>query len=125
MDRTPPIESQVRRELGTGAEPTEFGSVHWAARAGDPDGAETSVALAIFAPGQSNAEHTHPNCEEVVYVLDGEVEHTLGAQRTTLRAGDLILVPRNVRHRLINTSKAPCRAYITFSSPAREFRVTE
>ena len=75
-------------------------------------------------PGKSNAEHIHPNCEEVVYVLDGEVEHTLGDERTTLQAGDLIVVPRGVPHQLLNTSGAPVRAYIVFSSPDRKFEPT-
>jgi quercetin dioxygenase-like cupin family protein len=117
----PGIEEQVRRDVGAGAEATDFGSVQWAVRADDPPGAESTVGLATFAAGKSNVEHVHLNCEEVVYVLDGEVEHTLGAQRTVLRAGDLIVVPRGVPHRLLNVSAAPVRAYIVFSSPDRQF----
>lgn len=117
----PMIDDQVRRAVGSAAERTAFGSVHWAVREGDPAGAEMTVGLAIFDAGKGNAEHIHPNCEEVVYVMDGEVEHTLGDQSTTLRAGDLIVVPRDVPHRLINRSASPVRAYIVFSSPARQF----
>jgi len=117
----PPIDRQVRRNVGAAAETTDFGSVQWAAREGDPPGAEQTIGLAIFDAGRSNAEHIHPNCEEVVYVLDGEVRHTLGDQETVLRAGDLIVVPRNVPHRLINESDAPVRTYIVFSSPDRRF----
>ena len=117
----PPIDSQVRRDVGAAAERTDFGSVHWAVRDGDPPGSEQTIGVATFEAGKSNVEHVHPNCEEVVYVLEGEVEHTLGAQTTTLRAGDLIVVPRGAPHRLINTSGAACRAYIVFSSPDRQF----
>jgi quercetin dioxygenase-like cupin family protein len=117
----PPIDQQVRRNVGAAAEKTDFGSVQWAAREGHPPGAEQTIGLAIFDAGKSNAEHIHPNCEEVVYVLDGEVRHTLGQQETVLRAGDLIVVPRNVPHRLINDSDAPVRTYIVFSSPDRRF----
>jgi quercetin dioxygenase-like cupin family protein len=117
----PPIETQVRRNVGSAAESADFGSVHWAARAGDPPGAEQTVGLAVFDAGKSNVEHTHPDCEEVVYVLDGEVVHTLGDQRTTLRAGDLIVVPRGVPHRLLNEGGEPVRAFIVFSSPERKF----
>jgi quercetin dioxygenase-like cupin family protein len=95
--------------------------VQWAVRAGDPPGAEQTIGLAVFGPGKSNVEHVHPECEEVVYVLEGEVEHTLGDQRTVLRAGDLIVVPRGVPHRLLNRGGAPVRAYIAFSSPDRTF----
>jgi quercetin dioxygenase-like cupin family protein len=117
----PPIESQVRRAVGSNPETASFGSVEWAVRTGHPRGAESTVGLAVFDPGQSNVEHTHPNCEEVVYVLDGEVEHTLGDQSATLHAGDLIVVPRGTPHRLINHGRTPVRAYIVFSSPDRQF----
>jgi len=120
----PPIDRQVRRNVGAAAERTGFGSVEWAVRAGHPDGAEQTVGLATFDAGESNVEHVHPNCEEVVYVLDGEVEHTLGDQRVTLRAGDLIVVPRGVPHQLRNTGDAPVRAYVVFSSPERGFEPT-
>lgn len=117
----PPIDQQVRRNVGGTPEITDFGSVHWVVREHDPEGAELTVGLAIFDAGKSNAEHIHPNCEEIVYVLEGEVEHTLGGQRTTLRAGDLIVVPRNVPHRLLNSGSAPVRACIVFSAPDRKF----
>jgi quercetin dioxygenase-like cupin family protein len=120
----PPIDGQVRRSVGEAAEATDFGSVHWAVRAGDPEGAEQTVGLATFDAGKGNVEHVHPNCEEVVYVLDGEVEHTLGDRSTRLRAGDLIVVPRNVPHRLFNDGSSPVRAYIVFSSPDRQFEPT-
>jgi quercetin dioxygenase-like cupin family protein len=75
----------------------------------------------VFDAGKSNVEHVHPNCEEVVYVIEGEVEHTLGDASTRLRQGDLIVVPRGVPHRLINTGSEACKTYIVFSSPDRQF----
>ena len=117
----PEIEGQVRRRVGAAPEAREFGTVEWAVREGHPAGAETTVGLAVFEAGGGNAEHVHPNCEEVVYVLEGEVMHTLGAQSVVLRAGDLIVVPRGVAHRLANEGDVPARTYITFSSPEREF----
>ncbi len=117
----PLIDDQVRRNVGAAADATDFGSVEWAVREGHPHGAEQTIGLAIFDAGKSNVEHVHPNCEEVVYVMDGEVEHTLGDQTTRLAAGDLIVVPRNVTHRLINNSSAACKTYIVFSSPDRQF----
>ena len=117
----PGIDNQVRRNVGSAADTTDFGSVQWVVHEGDPAGAETTIGLATFGAGKSNVQHIHPNCEEVVYVLDGEVEHTLGAQSTLLRAGDLIVVPRGVPHRLLNRSREDVRAYIVFSSPDRQF----
>jgi quercetin dioxygenase-like cupin family protein len=120
----PPIDGQVRRDLGVAAEATDFGSVHWAVREGDPDGAEQTLGLATFDPGKGNVEHVHPNCEEIVVVLDGAVEHTLGGQSTRLGPGDLIVVPRGVPHRLFNDGSAVVRALVVFSSPDRQFEPT-
>ena len=117
----PSIDTQVRRKVGDGAEATDFGTLQWVVREGDPAGAETTIGLATFSAGKSNVQHIHPNCEEVVYLLDGEVEHTLGGQSTVLRTGDLIVVPRGVPHRLLNRSLDDVRAYIVFSSPDRQF----
>lgn len=118
------IQRQVRRDVGAAAEATDFGSVEWAVRAGYPEGAEQTIGLTVFEAGKGNVEHVHPNCEEVVYVLEGEVEHTLGKERTRLQAGDLIVVPRGVRHRLTNVGTASARAYIVFSAADRQFVAT-
>jgi quercetin dioxygenase-like cupin family protein len=120
----PPIDGQVRRAAGANADVTDFGSVHWVSREDDPPGAEMTIGVAVFDPGKSNVEHIHRNCEEAVYVLEGAVEHTLGDERTTLRPGDLIIVPRGVPHRLMNDSAEAARCYIVFSSPDRQFEPT-
>ena len=120
----PPINEQVRRDVGAAAQPTDFGSVHSAVAAGNPDGAEQTLGLATFDAGKGNVEHVHPNCEEIVFVLDGEVEHTLGEQSARLSSGDLIVVPRGVPHRLFNHGSSAVRALVVFSSPDRQFEPT-
>ncbi|HLB24638.1 MAG TPA: cupin domain-containing protein [Dehalococcoidia bacterium] len=116
----PDIESQIRRAFGSRAGARPFGTIEWIADRG-PASAEMSAALAVFDPDSSNAEHVHPNSEELIYVLEGEIEHTLGDQSTILRAGDLFVAPRHVPHRLVNRSGAPCRMLIVFPTAAREF----
>jgi quercetin dioxygenase-like cupin family protein len=117
----PRIEGQIRRDAGSRAEVTAWGCVDWIVRADDPPGAEQTLAVATWSPGLGNAEHTHPNCEEIVYVLEGAIDHTLGEQVTTLKAGDVIVVPRDVPHRLVNNGATPVRTLIVFSSPDRQF----
>jgi quercetin dioxygenase-like cupin family protein len=120
----PPIDTQVRRDAGSAAEPTDFGSVHWAVREGDPEGAEQTFGVATFDAGKGNVEHVHPDCEEIIFLLDGEAEHTLGDQSTKLEKGDLIVVPRGVPHRLVNNGVKAARALVVFSSPDRQFQPT-
>jgi quercetin dioxygenase-like cupin family protein len=120
----PPIDHQVRRGAGEKAEQTDFGSVRWAVKQGDPDGAEQTLGVAVFDAGKGNVEHIHPNCEEIIFLLTGDVEHTLGDQATILAPGDLIVVPRGVPHRLVNVGDDPARALVVFSSPDRKFEPT-
>jgi quercetin dioxygenase-like cupin family protein len=115
------INDFVQRDVGASAEMAPFGRIEWAVRAGKPDGVEQTLGLAVFEAGGSNAAHYHPNCEEIVYVLEGEIQHTLGDEVTTLWAGDVIVVPRNMHHRIINDGSKACRLLVMFSSPEREF----
>jgi quercetin dioxygenase-like cupin family protein len=117
----PPIDGQVRRRGAGAEERMEYGGVRWVVRQGEPPGAETTLGIATFNPGMGNVEHVHPNCEEIVLVLRGEVEHTLADQRTTLAAGDLIVVPRDAPHRLRCISDEPAEVCVIFSSPERQF----
>jgi quercetin dioxygenase-like cupin family protein len=116
-----PIVDQIRRSVGSSPQQIDFGSVDWAVSEGNPEGAEQTVGLAVFDPGKGNVEHIHPNCEEVLYVLEGEMEHDLGEESVRLGPGDLIVIPRNARHCVRNVGHAPARVLISFSSPDRQF----
>jgi quercetin dioxygenase-like cupin family protein len=116
------IDAQVRRDIWSSGDATGFGRVNWAVREAHPDGAEVTLGVAEWMPGKGNPRHIHPNCEEVLLVLEGEVEHALEDETTVLRAGDLIVIPRNARHRVTNRSPAIARTLMVFSSPDRQFR---
>ena len=42
--------------------------------------------------------HAHPACQEVLYLLAGKLEHTLGDESVTMEAGDSIVVPPGANH---------------------------
>jgi quercetin dioxygenase-like cupin family protein len=48
-------------------------------------------------PGSLLPEHKHLH-EQISYILNGEVEATVGAARRTLRPGDLFSVKSNTSH---------------------------
>ncbi|WMX44578.1 cupin domain-containing protein [Streptomyces roseicoloratus] len=61
-------------------------------------------------PGDWVTEHYHPYSEEFLHVIDGTLEMTLDGRTTVpLGAGDSLLVPIGVRHRLVNTGDTPAR----------------
>jgi putative monooxygenase len=55
-----------------------------------------------LAPGEFVAEHYHPYSEEFLHVVAGTLTMTLDGVDVALGPGDSLLVPINVRHRLVN-----------------------
>ena len=53
-----------------------------------------------FEPGAEVPRHSHEHTEQVMYVLEGEVEMTVGAETRTLGGGAVVVVNRGVEHSL-------------------------
>ena len=53
-----------------------------------------------YEPGKHVPWHAHEHTEQVMLILDGEVEMTIEEQTGTLRAGDVVVVNRGLRHTL-------------------------
>ncbi|MGY3230575.1 quercetin dioxygenase-like cupin family protein [Luteibacter sp. HA06] len=66
-------------------------------------------------PGHIAAKHRHPG-EEIIYVVEGTIEYDLeGKPPATLKAGDVIFVPKGVVHSAKNvgtTNAAEIGTYI-------------
>ncbi len=75
----------------------------------------------VMKPGASNEAHHHPNCEEVLYLLRGRVEHRIGEEVVVQEIGDFVTVPVGVSHQSTNISDEQADLIIAFSSEAREF----
>jgi quercetin dioxygenase-like cupin family protein len=77
----------------------------FAAVSSPADGAERIMTVeATFLPGKCHAFHRHPNQEEVIYVLSGEIEQWVEDERRTLCAGDAVVIPAAVVHASYNVS---------------------
>jgi len=58
-----------------------------------------SVTLFAFDAGQDLSEHTVPH-DALVQVLDGEAEIAIAGQPRRVRAGEVLLMPANLPHRV-------------------------
>ena len=85
----------------------------------DGEAAQTFGIVQINA-GQRNSLHSHPNCEELLYVLSGSCEHIVGDKKLVLHAGDLIRVPVGIPHQAKVLGNEPLRAVISYSSGVRK-----
>jgi quercetin dioxygenase-like cupin family protein len=97
----------------------EWGRLVWLVRGDAMPGAEQTLGVVTILPGRRNPLHSHPNCEELLYVLSGECDHKLGDEMFHLTPGSVIRIPRDVPHWARCTTDEPLVAVISFSAPDR------
>ena len=64
-----------------------------------------NITLFAFDKGESLTEHTSPY-EAVVYMVDGEMEITIGGEPKIVKAGEIIVMPPDISHGLIAVQKS-------------------
>src|SRR5215470_2607852 len=82
-------------------------------------GADTGGAYSLLemslAPGMGVPRHTHTREDEAYFVLAGELEVVVGEESFILRAGDTLMAPRDIPHRLRNSGKVENHYLLVFS----------
>jgi quercetin dioxygenase-like cupin family protein len=68
-----------------------------------------SVMEFVTPPGKGVALHVHEREDELVYLLDGEIEVTLGDQKMKAVPGVMALLPRGIPHGFTNIGNKPSR----------------
>lgn len=76
--------------------------------------ADSAVVYFTIAPGDSLGTHTD-SAEEILYIVEGQAEATVGGERGILRAGDLAVVPAMAPHGLVNVGDGPVTVVGFFS----------
>jgi quercetin dioxygenase-like cupin family protein len=111
-----------RTEAETRRIEEEWGSLQWlAGRA--LTGSDITVGRVTIRAGQSNPRHTHQNCTEVLYLLSGTLEHTVGEETVITYAGDTLIVPAGVRHVALNIGTEDADMIVAYPSGERGFEV--
>jgi len=62
-----------------------------------------SLAEATLQPGAQTEAHSHPNTEELYYLLQGEALMAVEQEQRRVGAGDAIVIPPGRRHQIRNT----------------------
>jgi quercetin dioxygenase-like cupin family protein len=63
-------------------------------------GDQVLLCRVTYDPGKSVVRHAHEHTEQVMVIVDGEVDVTIGDDRRHLRAGDVCVMNRGVEHEL-------------------------
>lgn len=103
----------------------QWGVIEWLAGSEVGNSGELSVARLELPAGNETDLHSHDNCEESVYVVQGNVECKAGGAAADLGPGDLTVVKRGDAHRIRNSGSDPAEVLLSYSSPQREFRLVQ
>jgi quercetin dioxygenase-like cupin family protein len=63
-------------------------------------GEQVLLCRVRYEPGAEVPRHSHEHTEQLMYMLEGELEMTVGTETRTLHAGDVVVVNRGVEHSL-------------------------
>ena len=65
-------------------------------------GEQVLLCRVQYEPGKQVPWHAHADTEQVMAIVDGEVEMTIGEETRLLKAGDVVVVNRGQHHRLFS-----------------------
>ena len=73
--------------------------------------------LELEVPPGSNVPppHSHSNNEEIVYVLEGTLQYSVGMERRDLKPGETMFTPKGIVHQFSNPFTTVVRALIILS----------
>jgi mannose-6-phosphate isomerase-like protein (cupin superfamily) len=77
--------------------------------AGIPSGnaSNQSLAEAVVPPGGATIAHFHHRSEEIYLFTHGSGRMRLGSEEHTVRAGDCVVIPPGVAHKLWSDDREP------------------
>lgn len=87
----------------------EWGVSGWLSRPATTGARNLTVIEVNLIPGYGHNFHKHPDQEEVIVVVKGEVEQWLEHEKRALLPGDAVFIGAGVVHASFNMSPAPAQ----------------
>ena len=101
----------------------DWGTLSWMASKAIGNAEGLTVGRATIKAGQTNPRHRHPKAEEVLYLLKGQINHSLGDKTITMSAGDVITIAPGVYHNATCISKEDAEMVVVYSEGTRGFEL--
>ena len=76
-----------------------------------------SLAEATVPAGAETEEHYHRRSEEIYFFTHGSGRMRLGEHETEVAAGDTVVIPPGIRHKLWNTGTEPLKLLCCCAPP--------
>lgn len=94
-------------------EQLDWGELGWISRPALTAAEQITVMEVTIMPGSGHNFHKHPDQEEVIYVMAGEIEQWLEHDKQTLQAGDSVYIDAGVVHASFNVSSEPAKLLVS------------
>ena len=76
----------------------DWGDVRWVSRPDNTGTKQLAVLDVTLLPGRGHNFHRHPNQEEVLYVIEGQIEQWIDREKKLLGPGDSAFINKGVVH---------------------------
>ena len=103
----------------------DWGSIQWFFGGTQTPGAQITFGYVEIEPGRKNPRHYHPNSDEVLYLLEGELDHSLADEVFHLVPGSAIFIAQEVPHDAVNTSDRTARMVVAYPTGDRQIVMLE
>jgi len=92
--------------------------LRWVVAPGALKANDCSACVIRVAPGDKvRPAHSHPNGEEVIFIVRGTGRVLVGGEVQPVRAGTTVLFPRGIVHMLHNTGAEEMKVVCFFAPP--------
>ncbi|HEV7300045.1 MAG TPA: TIM barrel protein [Tepidisphaeraceae bacterium] len=99
----------------------DWGSLRWLANGSVGNVQGLTLGRVVIKKGKSNPRHAHPGAEEVLYLLSGQLRHTIGDQSVMLNPGDTVAIPDGVFHNAYSIGDEDADMIVAYSTGRRSF----
>ena len=89
-------------------------TLRWMCHPASTGARQLTVVEATLAPGKGHSFHQHPDQEEMVYIVSGQVEQWVGRERRILDPGDAAFMPAGTVHASFNAGDSDARLLAIF-----------
>lgn len=101
-----PVRAPIVHGAGEGEKRSFFGGgVHTWKLTAEQTGGAFFLFEDVMARGKTTPLHCHPDADETIYVLEGEIVVNVAGVESRLGAGSMSFVPRGVEHALLVASE--------------------
>jgi mannose-6-phosphate isomerase-like protein (cupin superfamily) len=111
-------------DFGTGSSQT-WGWLNFLADEETTGTPGVTVGTARILSGAENPLHIHPNCDEIILFLAGNVEHAVGDETVALGGGDMLIVPAGMTHNARNVGSEPVEMVVIYNAGRRGFELVD